>query len=57
MCAEKPRNTPDYVEGRIMAVSNTVFLSNSLSDIDSVATNVVQELGYEAMKPEQLYKS
>ena len=35
-----------------MAASNAVCLSNR--DVESVATKVVQELGYESLKPEQL---
>ena len=35
-----------------MAVSNAVCLSNL--DVESVATKVVQELGYKALNPEQL---
>ena len=35
-----------------MAVSNAVCLSNR--DIKSIATKVMQELGYKALKPKQL---
>ena len=35
-----------------MAVSNAHCLSNR--DVENVATEVVHELGYEALKPEQL---
>ena len=35
-----------------MAASNAVFLSNR--DVESVATKVVQELGYECLNPEKL---
>ena len=35
-----------------MAVSNAFFLSNR--DVENVASKVVQELGYESLKPEQL---
>ena len=36
-----------------MAASTAVCLSNR--DVESVATKVVQELGYESLKPEQLH--
>ena len=38
--------------GSIMEVNNAVCLSNLA--VESVATKVVQELGYETLKPEQL---